>query len=107
MNISDVSELLTFVQVIDNRRVDEATILAWQELLDDVDLPTAREAARMHFRGSTAYLTPAHIRANVDRIRHAVARPEDEFGNPVDPDMPALEAQVRLSLATVPRELLA
>ena len=41
----------------------------------------------MHFRESTAYLTPAHIRANVDRIRHAVARPEDEFGNPLDPEV--------------------
>ncbi|MFD4957118.1 hypothetical protein [Microbacterium sp. NPDC058389] len=101
MNIQQTSELLARVQVIDNRRVEEATILAWHELLDDVDLPTAVEAVRLHFRESTAYLTPAHVRQNVDRIRRADDDPTDEWGNHLPVDEPALAAHARLSAAGV------
>lgn len=98
MNIAETTELLTRVQIIDNRRVEEATVLAWFELVDDLDFDQALEAVRLHFRESTEYLKPVHVRAGVERIRVAGLGPErDEFGNDIEPDAPALAAFRRLA----------
>ncbi|UGS27603.1 hypothetical protein K8F61_05285 [Microbacterium resistens] len=98
MNVQETTDLLTRIQIIDNRRVEEATVLAWFELVADLDHGMAVEAAKLHFRESTAYLTPAHVRANVERIRFAALGPvEDEWGNLVDPEPAALEAAQRLA----------
>lgn len=98
MNARETAELLTLVQVIDNRRVDEATVLAWHALISDLDVNVAREAVRLHQRESTAYLTPAHVRVNVERIEGAVPYPEDEFGNPLPVDQVALDARMRVAI---------
>lgn len=98
MNLQETGQLLVLIQMIDNRRVDEAVILTWQELLDDVDFAVAREAVRLHRRESTAYLMPAHVRANVERILAAAVDPEDELGNPLPVDAEALAARERLAL---------
>lgn len=98
MNLQETGQLLMLIQIVDNRKVDEAVILAWQELLDDVEFGVAREAVRMHRRESTAWLTPAHVRANVQRILAAEAGREDEFGNVLPVDGEALAARQRLAL---------
>lgn len=96
MNLQETGQLLMLIQIVDNRRVDEAVILAWQELLDDVDFPVAREAVRLHRRESVVWLTPAHVRANVERILSAAEDPADELGNPLPVDREALAARRRL-----------
>lgn len=96
MTIDETAQLLAEIQLIDNRRIEKLTIRAWHELVEDLPYPAATEAVRLHFRESTAYLTPAHVRANVDRIRHAVPDPTDELGNRMDRDEGALAAQARL-----------
>jgi len=91
MNIQETTDLLTRVQVIDNRRVEEATVLAWFELVGDLDHGLAVEAAKLHFRESTAYLTPAHVRANVERMLLAsLGDREDDYGNRIAVDPVAL-----------------
>lgn len=97
MNIQQTNDLLVRIQVIDNRQVGDSTVLAWHELVDDVDFDAAVEAVKMHFRESPAYLVPAHVRKNVDRILNAATFPEDEFGNPLEPDLAALQARARLA----------
>lgn len=97
MDIDETADLLAEVQLIDNRRVEEATLVAWHRLVDDLDYSEAVEAVRLHFRTSTAYLTPAHLRVAVDRIRLAGLGPrEDEWGNEIEPDVPAVAAWERL-----------
>ncbi|MEV8023690.1 hypothetical protein [Microbacterium sp. NPDC080220] len=97
MNLQQTAELLTLIQIIDNRRVDEAVILAWQELVEDLDSPVAREAVKLHRRETSDWITPAHVRANYFRILNAQRFPEDDHGNALAPDHSALEAQDRLS----------
>lgn len=97
MNFEQTALLLAEIQVIDNRRVDEATVIAWQPLLEDLSYEVASEAVALHRRESTAYLLPAHVRANVERIRTALAAPTDEYGNPLEVDRLALESQRRLT----------
>lgn len=96
MNIQETNELLLRIQIIDNRQVGDSTVLAWHELLDDVDLQLAIEATRLHFRESTSYLTPAHVRQNAERIARADAEPTDEWGNRLPVDQAALAARGRL-----------
>lgn len=97
MNLQETGQLLMLIQIVDNRRVDEAVILAWQELLDDVEFAVAREAVRLHRRESVAWLTPAHVRANVERIVAAAVDPVDEFGNELPVDREALAARERMA----------
>ena len=97
MNIQQTAELLAIIQVIDSRRVDEATVLEWHALVGDLDLATAVEAVRLHRMESTAYLLPAHVRAGVERILNADPEPIDQFGNPLDRDQAALNARDRIS----------
>lgn len=97
MNVQQTTELLLRIQVIDNRRVEEATVLAWHELVGDLDYAVAIEAVRVHQRESTAYLLPAHVRAIADRIVNAVEVPRDEWGNELEADTVALEARERVT----------
>lgn len=97
MDIAQTADLLAEVQLIDNRRIEEATLIAWHRLVDDLDYAEAVEAVRLHFRDSTEYLKPAHIRAGVERIRVAALGPrEDDFGNQIEADGPAVAAARRL-----------
>lgn len=80
MNLAETSALLTLIRVLDNRRVDDATLTAWQEILADVEFADTRAAVIEHFRTSTAYLLPAHARtgakarvAERDRIERQTA----------------------------------
>lgn len=98
MNLQETTDLLVRIQIIDNRRFEEATVLAWHELVEDLDFRIAVEAVRLHFRESTAYLVPAHVRRGVERILLAgLGAREDDYGNTVDVDEPALAAHQRLS----------
>lgn len=98
MNIEQTGALLAEVQLIDNRRVDEATLMYWHGLIGDLGYAEASEAVVMHRRERAGvYLEPGHVRANVDRIRSAVAAPTDDFGNVLPVDRAALDAQRRIS----------
>lgn len=98
MTIEETATLLANIQLIDNRRIEEQTIIAWHVLVGDLDFPAALEAARLHFRDSTEYLKPAHVRAGVERIRVAgLGIQRDEFDNDLPVDGPALAAHRRLA----------
>lgn len=61
MDIKQTGMILAFVSLIDNRQVSEEAILAWHELLRDVDFEHGKDAVTNHFRTSTEYIRPAHI----------------------------------------------
>ena len=96
MNIQETNQLLIRIQVIDNRQIGDSTVIAWHELVGDLDYGLAVEAVKLHQRESTAYLTPAYVRANVERMQVAsLGAREDEWGNPVEVDEAALSAYRR------------
>lgn len=61
MDIKQTGMVLAFISLIDNRAVSEESILAWHELLRDVEFEHAKDAVTHHFRTSTDYIRPAHI----------------------------------------------
>ena len=69
MNSEQVATVLARVQVGDNRVVDELVLADWEDTIGDLPFDAAIEAVRMHRRDSTAYLTAAHVRANVKVIQ--------------------------------------
>ncbi|GGH34015.1 hypothetical protein [Microbacterium album] len=96
MNIQQTNELLLRIQVIDNRQIGDSTVLAWHELVADLDYDVAVEAVRMHRMESKEYLVPAHVRANAERIRLAGIERTDEWGNRIEPDAAAVAALERI-----------
>lgn len=100
MNIQETNQLLIRIQVIDNRQIGDSTVLAWHELVGDLSYEHAVEAVKLHQRESTAYLTPAHVRANVERmLTAALGDREDECGNRIPADPVALAAYQRATAA--------
>jgi hypothetical protein len=69
MNRSEIALLLGAVAARDRRTIGEADVLAWFEDLGDLGFEEARAAVSRHFRESTDYLMPAHIRQHVKVIR--------------------------------------
>lgn len=96
MNVQETAELLAKIQLIDNRQISDATVLEWWGLVDDLDIDVAVAAVDLFRRESTAYLVPAHVRQNVERILTAPEHPEDEWGNPLEPDRLAIAARERV-----------
>jgi hypothetical protein len=62
MNLKEAAQLLGLAAARDNRTPSEAMALAWHEDLGDLDFDVAREALGRHYRTSTDYLMPVHIR---------------------------------------------
>lgn len=96
MNIRETGELLLFIQVLDNRPVDEAVVLRWHPLVEDLDLAEAKEAVNLFDRETPGWIKPANIRANVERMQLVGVEREDEWGNVVEPDAGAGWAVGRL-----------
>lgn len=69
MKPSEVAELLGTVQAYTGRTVGAVDIAAWHEVLSDLDLQDCRQGVVRHYTTSTDWIMPAHIRAEVKRIR--------------------------------------
>lgn len=73
MNITQVGEVLAKAAAYDRRTIGKADALAWYEALSDLDVDACLAAVAAHYRGSTEWLMPAHIRRHVDEARHKAA----------------------------------
>ena len=69
MQKSEVAQLLAKAALIDNRRIDAATVEAWHEVIGHVPYDVALTALTIHRRTSSEYLMPAHIIANLRKAR--------------------------------------
>jgi hypothetical protein len=97
MTYDEIKKLLALAAARDSRVPSQVMALAWHEDLGDLDFDTARQAISRHFRTSTEYLQPAHIRQHaeeIDREQRRAAREQRE----------AIAAeQERLALEEAPR----
>lgn len=77
MNRTETSVLLSLVRSYDNRKADDAAVLAWHAVLHDLDLIDCQQAVVKHMGTSDAYLMPVHIVrlvAELDRERRKAIR---------------------------------
>lgn len=68
MNRAEIAQLLGLAAARDRRTVGTADVAAWFEDLGDLDFVDARTAISRHFRETTDWLMPAHIRRHVAAI---------------------------------------
>lgn len=94
MNYTETYDLLTLAAQFDNRKVDDAMVIAWQGALTKagVEAPDARAAVLDHVTETTDYLLAAHIVAGARRIAHARHRAEREAREAAEVERYALEA---------------
>jgi len=70
MNLVETNALLRYIAAFDNRRFDDATVIAWHSVLANIEPYEATEAVRRHITsGNTDYLAAAHICQRVKVIR--------------------------------------
>lgn len=68
MNASEAAILLGLAAAYDRRTVGEADARAWADALDDIALEDAQDAVKRHYRTSTEWIMPAHVRKGVAAI---------------------------------------
>ncbi len=81
MNLAETNDLLTFIASYDNRRFDDATVLAWHPIFVELPLDDCLSAVTEHFGTSDIYLMPVHVRRIVDAVhreRRRILREERE-----------------------------
>lgn len=69
MNIEQAAFVLAKAAALDNRNQSDAAILAWHEVIGDLDYQDALQAVAVHRRESTEYLMPVHIRRIAEKLR--------------------------------------
>lgn len=77
MTPAETSQLLTLIRSYDNRKADDATVIAWHAVLGDLTLADCQAAVVRHMGSDDAYLMPVHIRrlaAEIDRERRRAVR---------------------------------
>ncbi len=78
MNRAETHDLLALIAAYDNRRFDDATVLAWHPILEDNRFEDCRHAVVAHFATSDAYLMPVHVRRGADEADRERRRIERE-----------------------------
>ena len=69
MNLAETHALLTLISgAFDNRRFDDATVLAWQPIFAEFTFDDCRTAVTRHFAESSEYLMPAHVKAGAREV---------------------------------------
>lgn len=66
-SLADVATLLMLIKQYDNRDFDDAKVIAWHALLDDLEPADCASAVREHFKTSESYLMPVHVRSGALR----------------------------------------
>jgi hypothetical protein len=67
---SEAAKVLATAKLVDNRQFDEATAIAWAQMLEpSITLREAIAAVARHFATSTDYLMPAHVNQIVKAVR--------------------------------------
>lgn len=69
METREAFQLLTLASARDGRTVDAAVAAVWADDLEDVAIADAVAAARYHYRETSDWLMPSHIRAGIARIK--------------------------------------
>ena len=67
MTEAEVAELLGLAALVDQRKIDDPTVMYWHKILADVRYDYAIEALDEFRRTSTEYLVPGHITQGVAR----------------------------------------
>lgn len=71
MSTDEVIDLLTLMASYDRRKVGEADVAAWYAAMGDLAFSDSRDAVIAHYRDSTEWIMPAHVRRRVAAIRQA------------------------------------
>jgi hypothetical protein len=69
MNTDEVIDLLTLAASYDRRKVGESDVAAWGLAIGDLPFADTREAVIAHYRESTDWIMPAHVRQRVREVR--------------------------------------
>lgn len=69
MNVHEVAQVVTKIQLGDNRQVDRLVLAEWEDAIGHLPFQDAIEAVRLHRQESTDYLQPAHVVAGARRVR--------------------------------------
>lgn len=69
MTLEETIDLLAVAAAFDRRTVGEGDALAWQAAIGDLDFADSHAAVVAHYRDSTDWIMPGHVRQRVKAMR--------------------------------------
>ncbi|MGW0485775.1 hypothetical protein [Nonomuraea sp. NPDC003214] len=69
MTPDQTGQVLAYVAAADRRTIGKADLLVWQDGVGDLPFADVMDAVRKHYRESTEFLMPAHVRRAVRKAR--------------------------------------
>lgn len=104
MTPADAAELLSIAAAFDRRKIGHTDALAWAKALEGLNPRDCAQAITDHFKDSTEYLMPAHVRQRVQRLRTERIRAVPSTAlEPADVDPNDVEAYQVARLALIRR----
>jgi hypothetical protein len=108
MTVAEAARLLALAAAFDNRKPDTsgAAPTAWADALDDLDVDDCATAVRRHYRASTDFAMPAHVRRIVRDIRDERAREQQASWRALQPapEECVSQAQIRATILEFSRK---
>ena len=83
MTPEETGKLLARAALIDNRKVDTPTVIAWHQIVGDLRYADCEQAVIGHYAETREWIMPADIRIRVKEARHQ--RIKDAGGVPAPP----------------------
>lgn len=74
MTLEECAQVLTKIQLGDNRQADRLVLAEWFDTIGHLDFGDAVGAVKLHRQESTDYLMPAHVIAGARRLADERAR---------------------------------
>lgn len=93
MNMTETAKLLTVASMIDNRKVEDETVIAWHRAIGHLGFEAAQAAVLTHFGESTEYLLPGHVSDIVRRMRTMAERESRRRPAAVDQQVVTLDRE--------------
>ncbi|MGW5686490.1 hypothetical protein [Nonomuraea sp. NPDC003754] len=70
MIADQLGQVLQYIAAADRRTLGKADLVVWGDAIGDLRFEDVMEAVRQHYRDSTVFLMPAHVRQAVRKARH-------------------------------------
>jgi hypothetical protein len=100
VNRQEAAQVLTKIQLLDNRQVDGATLAAWFELIGGLEFTDALEGVNLHrLEQPGRWLEPGHVVAGARRARDSRER-EERKRRPAIEHMPITLDRVKFEAET-------
>ncbi len=106
MTAEEIGKLLATCAAYDRRTVGETDVIAWLKAVGDLPHRDCEEAIVAHYRESTQWIMPAHIRERVNAVRTERLRAAGDLEAAIPPELADRPLEYRAALTKLTQDVM-